>query len=392
MLIKPQTSNVAKIRVLGIGGGGGNALNSMISLSQIQGVEFVAVNTDSQALLSNAASTKIQIGDNITRGLGSGGDPEMGRQAAEESKERIKSMLDGSDMVFLAAGMGGGTGTGAAPIIAEVAKEVGALTIGVVTKPFAFEGTRRMVQAEDGIDNMKDKVDTLIVIPNQRILDVVDKKLSLLEAFKVADSVLSQGVQGISDMITLPGLINVDFADVKSIMMNAGSALMGIGTGVGENRAMTAARAAIASPLLEISMDGARGVLFNIIGGLDLTMNEVDEAAKIISAAADPDANIIFGAAIDDTMKDQMKITVIATGFDNTKQKLKEFVSPFEKPVMPQPAPSSSSSSSLNPFSPSTPASTPAQPAQATNQGTNTKQEEEDDDVFEIPAFLRQRN
>jgi cell division protein FtsZ len=388
MLIKPQTSNVAKIRVLGIGGGGGNALNSMISLSQIQGVEFVAVNTDSQALLSNAASTKVQIGDNITRGLGSGGDPEMGKQAAEESRDRIKGMLEGSDMVFLAAGMGGGTGTGAAPVIAEIAKEVGALTIGVVTKPFSFEGTRRMVQAEDGIDSMKDKVDTLIVIPNQRILDVVDKKLSLLEAFKVADSVLSQGVQGISDMITLPGLINVDFADVKSIMMNAGSALMGIGNGVGENRAQTAARAAIASPLLEISMEGARGVLFNIIGGLDLTMSDVDEAAKIISAAADPDANIIFGAGIDESMKDQMKITVIATGFDSTKQKLKEFVSPFEKPAAS--TPSQSSNSLPNPFvNPAS--STQSQPQ---NQNTNpaSKQEEDDDDVFEIPAFLRQRN
>lgn len=382
MLIKPQTSNVAKIRVLGIGGGGGNALNSMISLSQIQGVDFVAVNTDSQALLANAAATKFQIGENITRGLGSGGDPEMGREAAEESREKLRSLLEGSDMVFLAAGMGGGTGTGAAPIIAEVAKEVGALTIGVVTKPFSFEGTRRMVQAEDGIDNMKDKVDTLIVIPNQRILDVVDKKLSLLEAFKVADSVLSQGVQGISDMITMPGLINVDFADVKSIMMNAGSALMGIGNGVGENRAQTAARAAIASPLLEISMEGARGVLFNIIGGLDLTMSEVDEAAKIISAAADPDANIIFGAAIDESMKDQMKITVIATGFDSNKQKLKEFVSPFDKPLVSQ------TPSVASPFS--NPPSTVSTPQDGMNE--TPQKEEDDEDVFEIPAFLRQRN
>lgn len=391
MLIKPQTSNVAKIRVLGIGGGGGNALNSMIGLSQIQGVDFVAVNTDSQALLANAALTKLQIGENITRGLGSGGDPEMGRQAAEESREKIRALLEGSDMVFLAAGMGGGTGTGAAGVIAEVAKDVGALTIGVVTKPFSFEGTRRMVQAEDGIDNMKDKVDTLIVIPNQRILDVVDKKLSLLEAFKVADSVLSQGVQGISDMITLPGLINVDFADVKSIMMNAGSALMGIGNGVGENRAQTAARAAIASPLLEISMEGARGVLFNIIGGLDLTMSEVDEAAKLISEAADPDANIIFGAAIDESMKDQMKITVIATGFDSTKQKLKEFVSPFEKPAITQPR-NTSSTSLPNPFINSAPSTQSQSQPQDQNNNTQPQKEEDDEDVFEIPAFLRQRN
>ncbi|MCL5438463.1 MAG: cell division protein FtsZ [Patescibacteria group bacterium] len=359
MLIKPQTTNFAKIRVMGIGGGGTNALNSMITQSQIQGVDFVAVNTDAQALLMSHSATKLQIGENLTRGLGSGGDPEIGRQAAEESEGKVRDMLEGSDMVFLAAGMGGGTGTGACPIIAKVAKEVGALTIAVVTKPFSFEGTRRMVNAEDGIENLKDKVDTLIIIPNQRILDVVDKKLSLLEAFKVADSVLSQGVQGISDLITMPGLINVDFADVRTIMTNAGSALMGIGTGVGENRAQTAARTAIASPLLEISMDGARGVLFNVIGGPDLTMSEVNDAAQIISQAADPDANIIFGATIDETMHDQMKITVIATGFDQTKQRLKQFV--------PEPT--------------------------AQEQVKPVEQPKEDkEDAWEIPAFLRQRN
>ncbi len=378
MLIKPQTTNFAKIRVLGIGGGGQNAVNSMISSSQIQGVDFVVVNTDAQALLMSPCSTKMQIGDNLTKGLGSGGDPEIGRQAAEESRDKIKDILEGSDMVFVACGMGGGTGTGATPVIAEVAKEVGALTIAVVTKPFTFEGTRRMVSAEDGIERLKDKVDTLIVIPNQRILDVVDKKLSLLEAFRVADSVLSQGVQGISDLITMPGLINVDFADVRSIMTDAGSALMGIGTGVGENRAMTAARSAVASPLLEISMDGARGVLFNIIGGPDLTMSEVDEAAKIIAAAADPDANIIFGATIDQSMHDQLKITVIATGFDHNKQRLREFVLPDRKP-QPQPTPSV--------FSPN---QQPPQTVQPMVEEPQPKQE--DDDVFEIPAFLRQRN
>lgn len=362
MLIKPQTANFAKIRVMGVGGGGNNALNSMISQSQIQGVDFVSVNTDAQALLMGQSATKLQIGDNLTKGLGSGGDPEIGKQAAEESAEKIKDMLEGSDMVFLAAGMGGGTGTGATPVIAKVAREVGALTIAVVTKPFTFEGTRRMVTSEDGIENLKDKVDTLIVIPNQRILDVVDRKLSLLEAFRVADSVLSQGVQGISDLITMPGLINVDFADVRTIMTNAGSALMGIGTGVGENRAQTAARSAIASPLLEISMDGARGVLFNIIGGQDLTMSEVDEAAKIIAAAADPDANIIFGATIDDSMRDQIKITVIATGFDQTKQRLKEFVKVEEK-------------------------------VEDKQKATASQQSQEDqEDIFEIPAFLRHRN
>lgn len=328
MLIKPQPTNFAKIRVMGIGGGGLNALNSMISQSTIQGVDFVAVNTDAQSLLMCQAATKLQIGENLTKGLGSGGDPEIGKQAAEESYEKIKEMIEGSDMLFLTAGMGGGTGTGSTPIIAKAAKEAGVLTVAVITKPFAFEGTRRMVTAEDGIENLKDKVDTLIVIPNQRILDVVDKKLSLLEAFKVADSVLTQGVQGISELITMPGLVNVDFADVRTIMTNAGSALMGIGTGVGENRAQTAARSAIASPLLEISMDGARGVLFNIMGGPDLTMSEVDEAAKIIASAADPDANIIFGAIIDESMRDQIKITVIATGFDATRQTLKEFVTP----------------------------------------------------------------
>lgn len=363
MLIKPQTTNFAKICVVGIGGGGNNAINSMISTSQIQGVDFVAVNTDAQAILLCQAPTKLQIGENLTKGLGSGGNPDIGKQAAEESEEKIRDMLEGSDMVFLTAGMGGGTGTGATSVIAGIAKDVGALTVAVVTKPFTFEGTRRMVAAEDGIEGLKDKVDTLIVIPNQRILDVVDKKLSLLEAFKVADSVLTQGVQGISDLITLPGLINVDFADVKAIMSNAGSALMGIGTGVGENRAQTAARSAVASPLLEIKMDGARGVLFNIIGGPDLTMSEVDEAAKIISSTADPDANIIFGATIDESMRDQVKITVIATGFDQNKQKLQQFVPSTQKMEEEQP-----------------------------KEETAETPKEDKGDVWDIPAFLRQRN
>ena len=374
MLIKPQTTNFAKIRVMGIGGGGTNALNSMISQSQIQGVDFIAVNTDAQALLLCQAPNKLQIGENLTKGLGSGGNPEVGKQSAEESFEKIKEMIDGTDMLFLTAGMGGGTGTGATPVIAKAAKELGVLTVSVVTKPFAFEGTRRMVQAEDGIEELKDKVDTLIIIPNQRILDVVDRKLSLLEAFKVGDSVVTQGVQGISDLITMPGLINVDFADVKTIMSNAGSALMGIGTGVGENRAQAAARSAVASPLLELSMDGARGVLFNIIGGPDLTMAEVDEAAKIIASAADPDANIIFGATIDDTMHDQMKITVIATGFDQVRQTLKEFVTPMtmrQEPVAEQ-----------NTQDPQPQDQNKPQPPAA----------EEEDDSWDIPAFLRNKN
>lgn len=382
MLIRPQTASLAKIRVIGIGGGGGNVINSMIKESQIRGVDFIAVNTDGQALLNSQASAKVQIGENLTKGLGSGGNPDIGRKAAEESREKIKELLEGTDMVFLTAGMGGGTGTGASSIVAEVAKEAGALTVAVVTKPFSFEGTRRMVAAEEGIETLKDKVDTLIIIPNQRIIEVVDKKLSLIEAFKVADSVLNHGVQGIADLITVPGLINVDFADVKTIMSDAGSALMGIGVGVGENRAQHAARQATASPLLEVSMEGARGVLFNIIGGADLTMSEVDDASKIITAAADPDANIIFGATIDETMHDQIKITVIATGFDESRRRLKEFVtgtSPqyggvvgFEEKQEEQPA----AGAILQNDTPPTP----------------QEKKEEEEDFFDIPAFLRQRN
>lgn len=374
MLIKPQATNFAKIRVIGVGGGGSNAINSMITTSSISGVDFVAVNTDAQALLLNPAATKVQIGEVFTKGLGSGGDPDIGRQAAEESEQKLKDMLEGSDMVFLTCGMGGGTGTGATPVIARIAKEVGALTVGVVTKPFSFEGTRRMVSAEEGIEQLKDKVDTLIVIPNQRILDVVDRKLSLVEAFKVADSVLTQGVQGISEIITLPGLINVDFADVRTIMSDAGSALMGIGTGIGENRAQAAARSAIASPLLEVSMEGARGVLFNIVGGQDLTMTEVDEAAKIISSAADPDANIIFGATIDDTMRDQLRITVVATGFDQNKQKLQQFI-----PRTHNPSVQTNTTTNANQMPPShVPDPAPA--------------DEKNEEDWDIPAFLRQRN
>jgi cell division protein FtsZ len=334
-LVKPDLNTFAKIKVLGVGGGGGNALNTMIKSQKIQGVDFVAINTDAQALLTCQSDQKIQIGDNLTRGLGSGADPEIGRQATEESREKLKNFLVDTDMVFITSGMGGGTGTGGAPIIAEIAKEQGALTVAVVTKPFAFEGTRRMVVAEEGIEKLKEKVDTLIVIPNERLLDVIDKKMTLLEAFKVADSVLGEGVQGISDLITTPGLINVDFADVRSIMSNAGSALMGIGTGVGENRATTAARMAVASPLLEISIDGAKGILFNITGGPDLTMNEVNEAAKIIAETADADANIIFGATIDEDMVDQVKISVIGTGFDENRQRLQQFTSPKAVPDRP---------------------------------------------------------
>lgn len=333
-LVKPDEATFARIKVLGIGGGGGNAINSMIEDNQIKGVDFVAINTDAQALLMNKAPIKIQIGENLTRGLGSGGNPEIGAKAAEESAEKIKEYLVDTDMVFLSGGMGGGTATGGMPVIAQLAKEAGALTVAVVTKPFAFEGTRRMVVAEEGIEKLKEKVDTLIIIPNQRIMEIVDKKMTLIEAFKVVDGVLGQAVQGISEIITAPGLINRDFADVKAIMSNAGTALLGIGTGVGENRAQAAVRAAISSPLLDVSLEGAKGVLFQITGGPDLTMVEVEEAAKLISQAADADANIIFGAAIDEKMVDQVRITVIATGFDETRMRLERMIS---KPIVQMP-------------------------------------------------------
>ncbi|EKD62505.1 MAG: hypothetical protein ACD_52C00141G0002 [uncultured bacterium] len=327
-LVKPDSARIAKIRVIGVGGGGGNAISSMIDTSQISGVEFIAVNTDAQVLLANKASTKIQIGEKLTKGLGVGGNPETGAQAAEESVEKIKEILIDSDMVFITAGMGGGTGTGASPIIASLAKESGALTVAIVTKPFSFEGTRRMILAEDGIEKLKEHVDTLIVIPNQRLMDVIDRKMTLIEAFKVVDSVLGQAVSGIADIITTPGLINVDFADVKSIMKDSGTALLGIGHGVGENRAQMAARAAVSSPLLDLSIEGAKGVLFNIAGGPDLTMFEVDEAARVISNSADPDANIIFGAVIRDDMSDQVRITVIGTGFSETQARIAEISKP----------------------------------------------------------------
>lgn len=332
-LVKPDLARFAKIKVLGVGGGGGNAINTMVSSNTIVGVDFIAINTDAQALLANRAETKLQIGENLTRGLGVGGDPEVGRQAAEESREKIKDFLIDTDMVFITAGMGGGTGTGASPVIAEIAKELGSLTVAVVTKPFSFEGTRRAVAAEEGVEKLKDKVDALIVIPNQRLLDTVDLKMTLVDAFKNVDSILSQGVQGISDIITVPGLINRDFADVKSIMKNAGSAFMGIGTGTGEGRAQTAAKGAIASPLLEVSIEGAQGILFTITGGSDLTMAEIEEASKIISEHADVSANIIFGANINDAMKDQIKITVIATGFDESKIRMQRMV---QRPSVPK--------------------------------------------------------
>lgn len=325
MLIKPRAGQAARIKVVGVGGGGGNAISSMIKDGSIAGVEFIAVNTDAQALLNNKATIKIQIGENLTKGLGSGGDPEIGRQAAEESREKLKEELAGADMIFITCGEGGGTGTGASPIVAEIAKETGALTVAVVTKPFDFEGVKRKFTAEDGISRLKEKVDTLIIVPNQKILTVIDKKTPILDAFRKIDEVLTSGVKGIAELITVPGLINVDFADVKSIMSNSGTALMGMGVGSGDKRAIAAIKQAISSPLLDTSIEGARGVLFNVVGGPDLTMSEIDEAASIISKSVDPDADIIFGAVIDEKMMDQIKITLIATRFDDNKLRIFKF-------------------------------------------------------------------
>jgi len=365
-LVKPEVAKFARIKVIGLGGGGCNAINSMMSSQNIQGVEFVGVNTDAQALLTCLSATKVQIGEKLTKGLGVGGDPAIGKQAAEESVEPISQLLGDTDMVFITCGMGGGTGTGSSTVIAEVARKLGILTVAVVTKPFLFEGTRRMLVAEEGVLNLKEKVDTLIIIPNQRLLEVVDKKMALLEAFKIADSVLGQGVQGISDLIVLPGLINVDFADVKTIMTAAGSALMGIGIGSGENKAVTAAKSAVASPLLEVTIDGARGILFSITGGPDLSMSEVDEAAQIITSNADADANIIFGATVDESLVDMMKITVIATGFDTTRAKMRDYVAP----------------------QPQTVADVTEEVQPATTEEPEVQGDLEDE--YEVPTFLRQ--
>ena len=313
----------AQIKVVGVGGGGSNAVNRMVE-SGLKGVEFIAINTDKQALYSSKAEHKLQIGEKLTKGLGAGANPEIGRKAAAESKEDIYRRLEGADMVFVTAGMGGGTGTGAAPIVSEIAKEMGILTVGVVTKPFTFEGKKRMSHAQIGIDELREKVDTLVTIPNDRLLQVIEKKTTMLDAFKIADDVLKQGVQGISDLIAVPGLVNLDFADVKTIMLEQGLAHMGIGSAVGENRATEAAKQAIQSPLLETSIKGAKGVLLNITGGAGLGLFEVNEAAEIVTEAADENANIIFGAVINEELEDELRITVIATGFDNAPLKDEE--------------------------------------------------------------------
>ena len=371
----------ARIKVIGVGGGGTNAVNRMIEAG-LTGVEFIAMNTDIQVLDISAADYKLQLGENLTRGLGAGGNPEVGRSAAEESKSDIKKALEGSDMVFITAGMGGGTGTGAAPVIAELAKELNILTVAVVTKPFKFEGPRRTRLAEAGVSALREKVDTVIVIPNDRLLGVVEKKATLVEAFREADDVLRQGVQGISDIITIPGIINVDFADVRAIMLNAGTALMGIGVASGENRAVDAAQAAIASPLLETSIEGARAALINITGGLDLTLSEVHEATELIQQATDAeDANIIFGIVQDPKLGDEVRITVLATGFDN------------RYPGRPDPGavPPRSPITSPSPQTAGQPIPTQVQPGQAQPDPQAPGQRPAQENDVDIPAFLRRR-
>jgi cell division protein FtsZ len=375
MPLRSDIENFALIKVVGVGGGGSNAVNRMIR-AELLGVEFIAVNTDAQALLLSDAPHKLRIGDKVTKGLGSGADPVVGRKSAEDDSEKLYEALKEADMVFVTAGMGGGTGTGAAPIIAEIAKDVGALTVAVVTKPFSFEGAKRRLLAEQGIAELVDKVDTLITIPNDRLLQVVEKKTSMVDAFRIVDDVLRQGVQGISDLITVPGLINLDFADVKTIMTNAGSALMGIGHGSGESRAADAARQAIMSPLLEQSIDGARGVLFTITGGPDLTLFEVNEAAEIIHAAADPEANIIFGAVIDERMGGEVKISVIATAFEQARA-----IRRLEGPTYKRQAPSVEQRSAS--------AAPPPMPASVAPRVEEQRRYDAND--LEVPSFLRRR-
>lgn len=363
-----DVDQLATIKVIGVGGGGSNAVNRMIE-NGIQGVEFITVNTDVQALNLAKSEHKLKIGEKLTRGLGAGANPEVGKKAAEESREAIVQALKGSDLVFVTAGMGGGTGTGAAPVIAEIAKECGALTVGVVTRPFTFEGRKRATQAEQGIAALKEKVDTLIVIPNDRLLEIVDKKTPMMEAFKEADNVLRQGVSGISDLIMVPGLINLDFADVKTIMTERGSALMGIGVGSGENRAAEAAKKAIHSPLLETSIEGARGVIMNITGGSNLSLYEVNEAAEIVIAASDPEVNVIFGAIIDESLKEEIKVTVIATGFEHKATEIPQRRPAAAHAVEREQAAVESRTAPLRPFG--------AQPGS---------------DQLDIPTFLRRKN
>jgi cell division protein FtsZ len=367
--------HLATIKVIGVGGGGNNAVNRMIEHG-VKGVDFIAVNTDAQALNLSKAEIRMQIGGKLTRGLGAGANPEVGKKAAEESREQIEEALKGADMVFVTAGMGGGTGTGAAPVIAQIARELGALTVGVVTRPFTFEGKKRASQAAGGIASMKEGVDTLIVIPNDRLLEIVDKSTPMLEAFREADNVLRQGVQGISDLIAVPGLINLDFADVKTIMSNKGSALMGIGVAAGENRATEAAKKAISSPLLETSIDGAQGVLMNITGGTNLSLYEVQEAADIVASASDQEVNMIFGSVINENLKDEIVVTVIATGFNEEVAQPKQ-----TRPAFGGPVKSGLNNIKREPKREESP--------QEPIRQSSTQQPE---DTLDIPTFLRNRN
>lgn len=390
--VKPEIETFAKIKVVGVGGGGGSAINRMVD-NGIKGVGFVAINTDVQALHYNKANEKIHIGKTVTRGLGAGMNPDLGKGAAEESQNEIKEALKGCDMVFVTCGLGGGTGTGASPVVAQIAKDMGALTVAVVTKPFMFEGGQRKSIADRGFSELADKVDTIITISNDKLLQVIDKKTSLLEAFKIADDVLRQGVQGIAEIITVPGIINADFADVKAVMSNAGSALMGIGVASGENKAVEAAKEAINSNLLDMSIDGARGIVFTVTGGPDLSMTEVSEAAKVITSAADEDAKIIFGAVIDEKMKDQIKITVVATGFDGHGKSQKgeakaytpnAFIIEKENEKESMPATSvDKNKGKFNVFK-----NIPVKPALEKKAEKPIK---DDDDDLSVPAFIRKK-
>ena len=387
--VKPDVETFARIRVVGVGGSGGSAIHRMMA-SRIQGVDFVAVNTDAQALHHCLAPRKIHIGKNTTRGLGAGMNPDIGRQAAEESREEIEEAIRGSDMVFITCGMGGGTGTGAAPIVAEAAKESGALTVAVVTRPFSFEGLQRNRIAESGIEELKERVDTIIVIPNDRLLTIIDRKTSLVSSFEIVEDVLRQAVQGMSDLITLPGIVSVDVADVKAIMKDAGSALMGIGRATGDDRAQEAARAAINSPLLEVSINGAKGVLFNISGGADLSMSEVNEAAQIITESIDRDAKVIFGAVIDDKLKKgEIKVTVVATGFNSEVSEGKSLLNDTSSFLKPREsyAPRKDDSVEENIFLKTVKPQGKAFEAQV----SSVNEEDENDDEFIVPAFIRRK-
>ena len=393
--VKPEIETFAKIKVVGVGGGGGSDINRMIE-SGIKGVEFVAINTDIQALHYNKAGEKIHIGKTVTRGLGAGMNPDLGKGAAEESQNELREALKGCDMVFVTCGLGGGTGSGASPIVAQIARDLGALTVAVVTKPFVFEGGQRKNIADRAFADLADKVDTIITISNDKLLQVIDKRTSLLEAFAIADDVLRQGVQGIAEIITVPGVINADFADVKAVMANAGSALMGIGQASGENKAIEAAKAAINSNLLDMSIDGARGIVFTITGGPDLSMNEVSDAAKVITSAADEDAKIIFGAVIDEKMKDQIKITVVATGFDGKsksgKTELKSYTpNPFvESENEKESSPASALWGDKKAKIP-TIKNIPLQPLVEKRVEKAPESEKEEEDDLSVPAFIRKK-